>query len=86
MPSNLYVSSRSADKEVVLSAMMQIEKALTYASDDMKADKELVLSAVRKNGSLLLHASKDLKADKEVVLAAVTSYSPDCPLPPVQLV
>jgi len=63
----------TADKNVVLAAVMHDGSALRYASPDLKANKEVVLADVMHDGSALRYASAELKADKEVVLAAVTS-------------
>ena len=61
-----------ANREVVLTAVVQNGGALRHASDELKANREVVLVAVAQNGFALECASAELKVDRDVVLAAVT--------------
>ena len=71
------------DREVVLAACNQDERALRYASAALKGDREMVLAACNQFGLVLpvrvlvlrvLRASPALKGDREVVLAVCTKY------------
>ena len=60
-----------SNKEVVLAAVQQNERAFLYASENLKLDKEFILEAVKLNGAALSYIADNYKGDKEIVLAAV---------------
>ena len=60
-----------SNKEVVLAAVKQNERAFLYASENLKLDKEFILEAVKLNGAALSYIADNYKGDKEIVLAAV---------------
>ena len=62
------------DRDYVLRAVGQDDRALKFASEALKNDKEVVLAAVTKDGGALKWASAALQNDREVVLATVTQY------------
>lgn len=60
-----------ADREAVLGAVAQDERALAAAIDDLKSDRGFVVEAVRIRGEALRHATPELRGDKGVVLEAI---------------
>jgi len=63
---------RVLSRNEVLAAVRQDERALKYASEDLRADREVVSTAIRCNNmGVVRHASKDLRTDPEMVLVSV---------------
>eukprot|EP00971_Amphidinium_carterae_P165500 3280718-Amphidinium_carterae.1 len=60
-----------ADREIVLTAVMQDGTCLQWAEEPCRIDSEIVLAAVKKDGMSLQWAAESCRSDREVMLAAI---------------
>jgi len=61
----------ASERAAALAAVKQNDRALAYASPELRGDKEFVLAAVKEYDRALAYASPELRGDKEIVLAAL---------------
>ena len=54
---NKYIEFKRDDKEIVLTAVKQKGKLLSFVSKELQNDKDVVLAAVKNYGEALLYAS-----------------------------
>jgi len=70
-----YMLDEFKDDREFLELGLKYEKALAYASDELRDDYNIVLKAVRINGMALEFASKRLQGDRDIVIAALSTFA-----------